>query len=67
VKLRDGFVTDNGNVILDAAGLSIQAPEALEAEIDGWAGVVTVGLFAHRPADVVLIAKATGIETLTRA
>ncbi len=60
---RAGLITDNGNLILDAAGLTIVDPTALEAEINQWPGVVTVGLFARRGADVALIARAQGIET----
>ncbi|MFT3790281.1 MAG: ribose-5-phosphate isomerase RpiA [Rudaea sp.] len=52
---RDGVVTDNGNVILDVHGLRIVDPPALEAELNQIAGVVCVGLFARRRADVVLI------------
>lgn len=52
---RDGVVTDNGNWILDVHGLSITDPRALETDLNQITGVVTVGLFAHRPADVVLI------------
>jgi ribose 5-phosphate isomerase A len=52
---RDGFVTDNGNVILDVHGWRIDDPVALETELNQIAGVVCVGLFARRPADVVLI------------
>ncbi len=52
---RDGVVTDNGNWILDVHGLSITDPLALEGELNQIAGVVTVGLFARRPADIVLI------------
>ena len=52
---RDGCVTDNGNWILDVHGLRITDPRALETELNQITGVVTVGLFAHRPADVVLI------------
>ena len=52
---RDGFVTDNGNIILDVHGWRIADPLALEAELDQIAGVVCVGLFARRPADIVLI------------
>lgn len=59
---RAGVVTDNGNLILDVGGLDIADPVALEARINQWPGVVTVGLFAARPADVVLIAKPDGIE-----
>jgi len=52
---RDGVVTDNGNWILDVHGLRITDPRALETDLNQLTGVVTVGLFAHRPADVVLI------------
>jgi ribose 5-phosphate isomerase A len=61
---RQGFVTDNGNLILDVAGLAITDPVALEATIDGIAGVVTVGLFARRGADVVLVGSERGVETI---
>ncbi len=52
---RDGVVTDNGNWILDVHGLRIADPVGLERDLNQIAGVVTVGLFAQRPADVVLI------------
>ena len=52
---RDGFITDNGNWILDVHDLSIDAPIDLERELNQLAGVVTVGLFALRPADIVLV------------
>ena len=65
-KLRPGVVTDNGNEILDVSGLSITDPAATEAEINQWPGVVTVGLFARRGADVALIARPSGIERLAR-
>jgi ribose 5-phosphate isomerase A len=52
---RNECVTDNGNWILDVHGLSITDPRALETDLNQITGVVTVGLFAHRPADVVLI------------
>ncbi|GAP66155.1 ribose-5-phosphate isomerase [Mizugakiibacter sediminis] len=52
---RDGVVTDNGNWILDVHGLSIVDPIGLERDLNQLAGVVTVGLFAQRPADVVLV------------
>jgi ribose 5-phosphate isomerase A len=52
---RAGCVTDNGNWILDVHGLAITDPRAMEADLNQITGVVTVGLFAHRPADVVLI------------
>jgi len=61
--LRAGFTTDNGNVILDIHGLDIPDPAALECEINGISGVVTVGLFARRPADVLLLGRADGVET----
>jgi ribose 5-phosphate isomerase A len=52
---RQGVITDNGNQILDVHGLSIPDPGALETELNQLAGVVTVGLFARRPADLLLI------------
>ena len=61
---RMGFTTDNGNVILDVSGLAITDPAALEDRINAIAGVVTVGLFARRGADVILLAGDTGIETI---
>ena len=61
---RRGWVTDNGNEILDVRGLSIPDPVALERELGQITGVVTVGLFAVRPADVLLIGSARGVETL---
>ena len=67
-RLREGFVTDDGNLVLDVGGLQIE-PEAargLEAQIDAIAGVVTCGLFAARPADVVLVARPEGIERRLR-
>jgi len=57
---RAGFTTDNGNQILDVHGLQIQAPRTLEASINQLAGVVTVGLFAARPADVVIVGTDSG-------
>ena len=66
VTLRD-FTTDNGCLILDAAGLSIEDPKALEARINAWPGVVTVGLFAERGADVLLVGSEAGVETHLRA
>jgi ribose 5-phosphate isomerase A len=63
---REGFVTDNGNHILDVRGLDIPDPVALEGEINQLAGVVTVGLFARRPADVLLVGTSTGVVTLAR-
>ncbi len=63
---RQGFVTDNGNVILDVHNLKILDPPKLEAEIDGIAGVVCTGIFARRPADVLLIAREDRVETIKR-
>jgi ribose 5-phosphate isomerase A len=64
--LREGLVTDNGNQILDVRGLIIEDPAALETEVNQIAGVVTVGLFAHRPADVLLVGSTSGVVTLER-
>ncbi len=65
-KLRAGFVTDNGNVILDVHGLAITEPDQLEAEINQIVGVVTNGLFALRGADVLLLGAADGVQTFTK-
>ena len=65
--LRMGFTTDNGNVILDVSGLTIEDPVALETTINQIPGVVTVGLFAHRGADVILMGTLEGVRTLTPA
>lgn len=62
-RLREGFTTDNGNVILDVHGLSIVDPVSLETAINQIAGVVTNGLFARRGADVLLLGTATGVRT----
>ena len=61
------FVTDNGNLILDVAGWLIADPCAIEAAINGLAGVVECGLFARRPADVLLVAGPDGVREITRA
>lgn len=63
-EYRQGVVTDNGNVILDVYGLSIMEPIKLEDEINAIPGVVTVGLFARRGADIALIGSADGVKTL---
>ncbi|HEY5310804.1 MAG TPA: ribose-5-phosphate isomerase RpiA [Casimicrobiaceae bacterium] len=60
---REQVVTDNGNHILDVHGLRITDAKALEATVNQWPGVVTVGLFAARPADVLLVAGDAGIST----
>ena len=62
--LRENFKTDNGNLILDCHGLTILDPPALEAELNNIAGVVTNGIFARRPADVLLLGTAQGVKTL---
>jgi len=63
--LREGFTTDNGNVILDVQNLDIMDPVKMENELNNIPGVVTVGLFAIRPADVLLLGTADGVRTLT--
>jgi ribose 5-phosphate isomerase A len=65
-SVRAGVVTDNGNCIIDVAGLRITAPEELESQVNGIAGVVTNGIFALRPANVLLLATARGVQTLSR-
>lgn len=62
--LREGFTTDNGNIILDVHNLSILKPVELEQELNSLAGVITNGLFAQRPADVLLIAYDNGVKVL---
>jgi ribose 5-phosphate isomerase A len=62
--LRAGYVTDNGNHILDVHDLSITDPVALESALNQMPGVVTVGLFAQRPADVLLLGNDTGVKQL---
>lgn len=61
---RQGFTTDNGNHILDVHGLAIADPVAMESELNQIEGVVTVGLFARRPADVLLVGTAGGVQKL---
>lgn len=63
--LREGFVTDNGNVILDVRGLKILDPARLEADLNDIPGVVTNGIFALRPADVLILGTPGGVHTLT--
>jgi ribose 5-phosphate isomerase A len=59
-ELRQGFKTDNGNLILDCHGLTLLDPAKTEAELNNIAGVVTNGIFARRPADLLLLAKVDG-------
>jgi ribose 5-phosphate isomerase A len=61
---REGVVTDNGNWIIDVHGLEITQPLALEAELNAIVGVVCNGLFALRPADVLLLGTENGVQTL---
>lgn len=65
-KLRD-FTTDNGNLILDVHGLTILNPVEMEAQINQIVGVVTNGLFAARPANVLLLATNDGVKTITKS
>ncbi|MBA1147773.1 ribose-5-phosphate isomerase RpiA [Ectothiorhodospiraceae bacterium WFHF3C12] len=64
-ELRSGFTTDNGNIILDVHNLEILEPIKLERAINDLAGVVANGLFAMRPADVLLVGGSDGVETFT--
>jgi ribose 5-phosphate isomerase A len=61
---REGVITDNGNVILDVHNLQITNPKDLESRINQIAGVVTNGLFAQRPADVLLLGTQEGVKTI---
>ncbi len=61
---REGFVTDNGNHILDVHDLNISNPLEMETRLKQIPGIITVGLFAHRPADILLIADDTGVREL---
>jgi ribose 5-phosphate isomerase A len=62
---REGFTTDNGNLILDVHNLEIMEPVRLEEELNNVPGIVTVGIFARRPADVLLLGTPAGVKTLT--
>ena len=63
---RENFITDNGNHIIDVHNLTISNPLEMETRINQIPGVVTVGLFAHRPADVLLIAGDGGVKTISK-
>lgn len=63
-ELREDFTTDNGNLILDVRNLDLVDPRAMETRISAIAGVVTCGLFAHRPADEVIVAGESGVRRL---
>lgn len=63
---RDGVKTDNGNIIIDVHNMSIDNPIDLETKLNQIVGVVTNGLFAQRPADILLLGTASGVETFKR-
>jgi len=63
-ELRQGFTTDNGNVVIDVRGLSILDPVKLESDLNQLAGVVTVGLFARRGADTILVGGENGVRRI---
>lgn len=63
-NIREGFVTDNGNLILDIKGLKITNPKSTETQLNAIVGVVTNGLFANRGADVLLLGGATGVQII---
>jgi len=64
-ELRTGFTTDNGNIIIDIHGLEIMAPVKMESDFNQLPGVVTVGLFAERPADVLILGTPNGAKVIT--
>jgi ribose 5-phosphate isomerase A len=64
-QLRENFTTDNGNVILDCHNLELLNPVQMESDVNQIAGVVTNGIFARRPADVLLLAEGSGVRTIT--
>ncbi|HIF9154453.1 TPA: ribose-5-phosphate isomerase RpiA [Photobacterium damselae] len=63
---RQGVTTDNGNIILDVHNMQITNPKAMEDAINGIAGVVTVGLFAHRGADILLVGAPDGVKKVEK-
>jgi ribose 5-phosphate isomerase A len=65
-ELRQNFKTDNGNLILDCHGLTLLDPAKTESELNNIAGVVTNGIFARRPADLLLLAEPSGVRTIRR-
>jgi ribose 5-phosphate isomerase A len=64
-ELRQNFTTDNGNIIIDCFGFTLLNPPQMEADLNNLAGLVTNGIFARRPADVLLLGEAHGVKTLT--
>jgi ribose 5-phosphate isomerase A len=65
-RLREGFTTDNGNVVLDCHGMTLLDPPKVESELNQIAGLVANGIFARRPADVLLLGEASGVITRKR-
>jgi ribose 5-phosphate isomerase A len=65
-QLREGFTTDNGNLVLDCHNLELLNPVQVESDVNQIAGVVSNGIFARRPADVLLLAEASGVLTKKR-
>ena len=63
-RLREGFVTDNGNIIIDVHGLTITDARGLEDHLNSVPGVVTNGIFSHQGADLVLMGTPGGVETI---
>jgi len=63
-RLRDGFATDNGNIIIDVYGLKIANPRGMEDELNSVPGVVTNGIFSHQGADVVLMGMPSGVQLI---
>jgi len=66
-RVREGFTSDHGNVILDVHGLSVPDPRQMEAALNQIAGVVSNGLFARRPADLLLLGTDDGVRTMSAA
>ena len=64
-ELREGFKTDNGNLVIDCHGLAITDPPRLESDLNQIVGTVTNGLFARRPADLLLLAEPGGVRAVT--
>lgn len=63
-SVREGVVTDNGQLILDVRGLAISDPLGFETEVNQWPGVVTVGVFARHRASLCLLGTPTGVQEL---
>jgi ribose 5-phosphate isomerase A len=66
-ELRENYKTDNGNLIIDCYGLTLLDPVRTETDLNNIAGLVTNGIFARRPADVLILASSSGIQTLKAA